>query len=96
MFGESSTGSGVLSIGIDGTGKDCNNQQIVAVSGLNGKVYQYTQLDAAMNQFQAAYANALADGQAVAMSWDSAAHPGSLPPSDTYLSTSYQATEYYA
>jgi hypothetical protein len=91
MFGESTTGTGTLSIGLDGTGKDCNNQQIVGVPGVNGQVYQYTQLDAALNQFQAAYANAIADGQAVPMSWDSASSPGSAPPGDNYTSQWYYA-----
>lgn len=91
MFGESSTGAGVLSIGIGGSGRDCNNQQIVGAAGLDGQVYQYTQLDAALNSFQTAYAKAVASGQAVAMSWDSSASPGSPPPSDTYTSQSYYA-----
>lgn len=97
MFGESAAGSGVLSIGINGTGKDCNNQQIVGVAGTDGQVYQYTQLDSALNEFQTAYANAVASGQAATMSWSSAASPGSLPPSDTYDSPSYQSQiQYYA
>ncbi|MHB8147065.1 MAG: hypothetical protein ACYDGM_07400 [Vulcanimicrobiaceae bacterium] len=90
-FGASATGAGSLSIGTGGSGKDCNNQQIVGVPGTDGQVYQYTQLDSALNEFQAAYAKARAAGQAAALSWDSAASPGSPPPSDSYTSTSYQA-----
>lgn len=56
-----------------------------------------TDLDAALNEFQTAYAKARAGGQAVAFSWYSAAQPGSFPPADDYASTSYQSTsEYYA
>jgi hypothetical protein len=91
MFGESATGSGILSIGNGGTGKDCNNQQIVGVPGVDGQVYQYTQLDAAFNAFQAAYAKAAAAGQALPLSWDSAANPGSPPPSTSYTSQWYYA-----
>lgn len=97
MFGESATGSGRLSIGNGGSGKDCNNQQIVAVTGVSGQVYQYTQLDAALNEFEVAYAQARTTAQAIAFSWNSASAPGSLPPSDTYGSTSYQTeNQYYA
>jgi hypothetical protein len=92
-FGSSDTGSGQLSVGIGGTGKDCNNQQIVNVSGVSGQEYQYTQLDASLNQFQAAYAKARAAGEAVAMSWKSDATPGAPPPSDSYTSTSYLASD---
>lgn len=91
MFGESTTGSGHLSIGNGGTGKDCNNQQITDVPDTDGKVYQYTQLDAALNKFQAAYAKAVAAGQATPMSWNSAADPGSAPPGDDYTSQWYYA-----
>lgn len=90
-FGESATGAGRLSIGNGGTGKDCNNQQIVGVPGVDGQVYQYTQLDSALNQFQAAYAKAVAAGQAMPMTWRSAADPGSVPPSDDYTSQWYYA-----
>ncbi|HVA29535.1 MAG TPA: hypothetical protein VNF68_15240, partial [Candidatus Baltobacteraceae bacterium] len=97
MFGESATGAGHLSIGINGSGKDCNNQQIVGVPGTDGQIYQYTQLDSALASFQAAYANARAAGQAPTLSWDSRSSPGSYPPSDTYASTSYQSEyQYYA
>ena len=97
MFGESATGSGYLSIGLGGSGKDCNNQQILGATGLNGQVYQYTQLDAALNQFQANYANAITTGQAVSLAWESAANPGSPPPSDNYASSSYQSdNQWYA
>ena len=37
MFGESPTGSGVLSIGDGGSGKHCNNQQILGVPGTDGR-----------------------------------------------------------
>lgn len=96
MFGESTTGAGRLSVGNGGSGRDCNNQQIVGVPETSGQVYQYTQLDAALASFQAAYANAAAAGQAARLSWVSAASPGSVPPSDTYTSTSYQSTDYVA
>jgi hypothetical protein len=91
-----STGAGIPAIGTERTGEDCNNQQIVGVPGLNGQVYQYARIDAALNQFEANYANAVAGGQAIPLAWDSAANPGSAPPSDTYLSPSYQSNEYYA
>jgi hypothetical protein len=95
MFGESTTGNGVLSIGLGGSGKDCNNQQIVGVPDTNGQVYQYTQLDAALANFQTVYANGC-EREAGPMSWDSYASPGSAPPPG-YGSTSYQThTEYYA
>jgi hypothetical protein len=99
MFGSDPSGLGNLSIGIDGTGKDCNNQRVTdpSAEGLSTQEYQYTQLDAALNEFAAAYAKALAGGQAVALAWDSAADPGSNPPTDTYTSTSYQsADQFYA
>lgn len=91
MFGESANGAGKLSIGDGGSGKDCNNQDIVGVSGVDGKVYQYTQLDAALSQFQTAYAKAVAGGQAMPMTWRSATDPGSPPPGDEYTSQSYYA-----
>lgn len=95
MFGMSALGAGRLSIGDGGTGKDCNNQQIVGVPGTEGNVYQYSQLDAALNEFQVAYAKARAAGQAAALSWSSA--NGAPPPSAGYESTSYQSeTQYYA
>jgi hypothetical protein len=94
-FGKDSTGSGRLSIGIGGTGKDDNNQQIVGVAGTSGQEYQYTQLDASLYEFETAYAKARASGQAIAFSWESAASPGSPPPSDTYASTSYQSEYQY-
>ena len=91
MFGESTAGAGTLSIGDGGSGRDCNNQQIVGVPGVNGQVYQYTQLDATLSAFQTSYAKAVASGQAVPLSWDSSSAPGSAPPSDTYTSQSYYA-----
>lgn len=91
MFGESATGAGVLSIGDGGSGRHCNNQEVIAAAGSDGQVYQYTQLDSALNQFQTAYANAKAAGQAPTFSWMSAAQPGSMPPSDNYASTSYES-----
>lgn len=87
-FGESVAGSGVLSIGDGGSGKHCNNQQIVGVPETDGQVYQYSQLDSALSEFQAAYAKARASGQAVAMAWDSSS--GVPAPSESYNSTSYQ------
>jgi hypothetical protein len=69
---------------------------MVGVPGVNGQVYQYAQINAALNQFEADYANAVAGGQAIPLAWDSAANPGSAPPSDTYLSPSNQSNEYYA
>lgn len=97
MFGESTHGTGTLSIGNDGSGKDCNNQEIVGVSDLNQAVYQYTQLDAALNEFQTAYGAAVASGQASAMSWDTASTLGTAAPSDNYASSSYQSEyQYYA
>ena len=96
-FGESATGSGTLLIGDGGSGKHCNNQEIVGVAGVDGQVYQYAQLDSALSEFQAAYASARAAGQAMPLSWSSASSPGSLPPSDTYAATSYQSEyQYYA
>jgi hypothetical protein len=92
-FGSSDTGSGQLSVGIGGSGRDSNNQEIVGVNGVSGQEYQYTQLDASLNQFQAAYAKARADGEAIAMSWKSDATPGAPPPSDSYTSTSYLASD---
>jgi hypothetical protein len=92
-FGSSVTGSGQLSVGIGGSGRDSNNQQIINASGVSGQEYQYTQLDASLNQFQAAYAKTRADGEAIAMSWKSDATPGAPPPSDSYTSTSYLASE---
>lgn len=56
MFGESAQGSGHLSIGINGTGKECNNQEVVGASGLDGKVYQYTDLGSMLYAFAAALA----------------------------------------
>lgn len=92
MFGVSANGAGRLSIGDGGSGRDCENQQIVGVPGTSGGIYQYTQLDSALNQFQAAYAKARADGQAVAMSWVSGSNNAqSNPPSDSYSSSSYEA-----
>ena len=91
MFGESTDGSGRLLIGDGGSGKDCNNQQIVGASGLDGKVYQYTQFDAALSKFQTAYAKAVAAGQVMPMAWRSATDPGSGPPGDDYTSQSYYA-----
>jgi len=35
--------SGMLSVGLGGSGKDCNNQQIVGVPGVNGQTYQLRQ-----------------------------------------------------
>ena len=96
MFGESSTGSGKLSIGIGGSGKDCNNQQVVGASGLSGAEYQYTQLDAVLNQYQVAYAKAIASGQASRLSYyDASAAPGTPPPPGADFSISYQAQSYY-
>jgi hypothetical protein len=66
------------------------------ITRLKIQVYQYSQLDSALASFQAAYANAAAAGQAARMRWSSTASPGSLPPSDTYTSTSYQSTDYLA
>jgi hypothetical protein len=51
------------------------------------------QLDATLNQFQAAYAKARAAGEAIAMSWKPDATPGAPPPSDSYTSTSYLASD---
>lgn len=99
MFGESATGSGVLSIGDGGSGKHCNNQEVVGtgVAGLDGQIYQYAQLDAALNSFQTAYAQARAAGQAPVFSWDSAQNPGSAPPSEDYASASFMSqVQYYA
>ena len=56
MFGENAQGNGHLSIGINGTGKDCNNQQVTGVAGTDGKVYQYTQLGGMVYAFAAALA----------------------------------------
>ncbi|HVA28784.1 MAG TPA: hypothetical protein VNF68_11425 [Candidatus Baltobacteraceae bacterium] len=95
MFGESSAGSGVMLIGDGGGGKHCNNQEIVGVAGVDGKVYQYTQLDAALAEFQTAYAQARSAGKTVAMSWASYASPGSPPPNDNYTSTSYATEQQY-
>jgi hypothetical protein len=67
MFGESSTGSGALQIGIDG-GKDVNNQKVIGVADLNGVEYQYTDLSNALYDFAARYASALAAGQAAPFS----------------------------
>ena len=89
MFGISSTGSGQLLVGDGGSGKDCDNQEIVGVPGIDGQVYQYTQLDSALAGFQAAYANARAAGQAIPLSWVG------VPPSSNYASTSYQSEQGY-
>ncbi len=92
MFGESVTSAGNLSIGVGGSGKGCNKQQVVNVSGVSGANYQYTQLDAALNACQAAYAKAVAGGQAPRLSYyDSSGAP---PPGSDY-STSYQAQNFY-
>ncbi len=69
--------------------KRCNNQEIVGVAGVDGQVYQYTQLDSALAEFQAAYAKARAAGQAVPLSWLG------TPRSSNYASTSYQSEQQY-
>ena len=89
MFGITSTGSGQLLAGDGGSGKDCNNQEIVGVPGLDGQVHQYTQLDSALAEFQAAYAKARAAGQGIPLSWVG------VPPSSNYASTSYQSEQEY-
>lgn len=78
-FGSSTLGNGRLSIGDGGSGRNDNNQQVVGATGVSGQEYQYTQLDVALSQFQAAYAKARADGEAIAMSWESASTPGAPP-----------------
>lgn len=75
MFGESAQGSGHLSIGINGTGKDCNNQEVLGTSGLDGKVYQYTDLGSMLYAFAAALAAGTSGQGLAAPSGYTAAYP---------------------
>ena len=93
MYGTSSTGARKPSIGIGGSGKDCNNHQVVNVAGVSGANYQYTQLDAALNAYQVAYAKAVAGGQAPRLSYYNSS--GAPPPPGSDYSTSYQAQNHY-
>uniref|UniRef100_E6PCM0 Uncharacterized protein n=1 Tax=mine drainage metagenome TaxID=410659 RepID=E6PCM0_9ZZZZ len=70
MFGETAQGTGHLSIGINGTGKDCNNQEVTGATGTDGKVYQYTQLGGMVYAFAAALAEGTrGEGLAPAVSY---------------------------
>ena len=85
IFGISETGAGTLSIGLNGTGKDCNDQQIVGVPDTSGQVYQYTQIDAAYQVFESAYAISINDGQSAKMAYYDAADPSApAPPGSDY------------
>jgi hypothetical protein len=53
MFGASATGAGQLSFG-----HAINNEQVVGVAGVDGKVYQYTDLANALYGFADEYAAA--------------------------------------
>jgi len=90
MFGESASGSGQLSVGLGGTGKDCDNQEIVGVGGVSGQEYNYLQLDTQMNDFMGLYVKAVADGQAVKMTYDPK-KPVATPPQSADWGVSYQS-----
>ncbi|MGB8796134.1 MAG: hypothetical protein WCC70_01145 [Candidatus Aquilonibacter sp.] len=80
IFGISEGGAGTLSIGLGGTGEDCNNQQIVGAADTSGQVYQYTQIDAAFNAFEAGYATSVSNGQSPKNAYDNPEGPGAPPP----------------
>jgi hypothetical protein len=92
MFGSSATGSGQLSVGINGTGKDCNNQEIVGASGVSGQEYQYTQLDAAATEFSMNYANAISNGSSPKVAYYSATALTAPPPQSADVNISYQSS----